>query len=531
MKSVPAFGGVLDDAPLLEGVLGASSEGVVLCASDDTVLLANAAAKALVPELTPGYSVSAGSLTRLFDLMAAEGQSREAEHRGRRLKVRRQHVTGSHRVWYLRDTSAETLLTERRQADFLSEAGLRLTASLNVRRCAHTAVRLATDFLADAAILLLPARRRHVEWVRVWAGREPEEGRTPLAAMSEVPGVTDALFGSAVPSRWLDPLLVPAWLAPSGFGPVRALSVAALPGDGVPAGALLLLRREGSAPFDDQAETLVRLFAARVGAAICTAVRYQEQADVNAALSACLAPGQSYVSWADVAGTIRTCPEAGRTGGDFLDVQEREGELMVTLGDVCGRGARAALAASQLRHSLRMLRSVERRPVPLMNLINRGLPLAGMPSPYLSLALCSMRPLPGGGLRATLASAGHPAPLVLRCDGSVRALPVGGTPLGAFDDDELGLRAVDFELAPGELCLLHADGNAEALGGPGKGEPYGSARLAEALAGCDGMPATAVVERLDQLITEWTGGDELDDRGLLAVRARPPARKERDDHG
>ncbi|MGJ6967234.1 PP2C family protein-serine/threonine phosphatase [Streptosporangium sp. G11] len=91
--------------------------------------------------------------------------------------------------------------------------------------------------------------------------------------------------------------------------------------------------------------------------------------------------------------------------------------------------------------------------------------------------------------------------------------------LGAFKDTVLVPASVD--LAPGEVCLLYSDGITEAFGGPTGKEMYGAQRLKAALAGCAGMPAAALVERLEQISTDWLGGDVQDDRALLAVQARP----------
>ena len=70
----------------------------------------------------------------------------------------------------LRQLASDLLivLAERRRTDFLIEAGRRLSASLNMRRCARTAIELATPFLADAAMVVLPpSGRRHAGWLRL----------------------------------------------------------------------------------------------------------------------------------------------------------------------------------------------------------------------------------------------------------------------------------------------------------------------------------------------------------------------------
>lgn len=81
-----------------------------------------------------------------------------------------------------------------------------------------------------------------------------------------VPGLPEALQGfPPVPSRWIDPAAAPAWIVPEGFGTVGSIVVTPLPGHGVPAGALVLLRGAGQTPFTENEEVFARLFAARAG--------------------------------------------------------------------------------------------------------------------------------------------------------------------------------------------------------------------------------------------------------------------------
>jgi len=132
----------------------------------------------------------------------------------------------------------------------------------------------------------------------------------------------------------------------------------------------------------------------------------------------------------------------------------------------------------------------------------------------------SVRRAEHGRVRLTLATGGHPAPLVLRADGSVEEVPVSGTLIGAVPDTVV--RPADIELAPGEICLLYSDGLTEARGGPTSVEQWGEPRLHAALASCRGLTGAATVERLRQLVSDWVHGGTRDDIAMLAVRA--PAR-------
>jgi serine phosphatase RsbU (regulator of sigma subunit) len=77
------------------------------------------------------------------------------------------------------------------------------------------------------------------------------------------------------------------------------------------------------------------------------------------------------------------------------------------------------------------------------------------------------------------------------------------------------VRPATVELAPGELCLLFSDGLTGARGD----EPFGEARLREALSGCRDLPGEAAVERLGELVSDWVRGGPHDDIAMLAIRA------------
>ncbi|MEV0971269.1 PP2C family protein-serine/threonine phosphatase [Microtetraspora glauca] len=415
---------------------------------------------------------------------------------------------------------------ERCRTEFLVEIGSRLSASLNTRRCAHATAEIAMSFLADAAtVVLSPGDSRQARWLRAVAGQAaPEEGEVPVTVAAGVPCLGEVLAGLPGAVRWLDPGDAPAWLLPGKFGSAHRLLVATLPGNTMPVGALVLVRRAEGPAFDADAEMLARTLAIRAGAALSAALLYEEQSGINAILTAdLLPPPLPKLEGIDLAGSLRASQQAGQIGGDFYDVclpdrgdGPERGALLV-LGDVCGKGAQAAVLAGRVRHCLRALSLLESRPERLADLLNRSLLGSPAPSSLVTLVLGALHRAASGHVRIDLAVAGHPPPLILRRDGTVEEVATTGCLLGVLE--ETGVRPVAVELAPGEVCLLYSDGITEAFGGPVAREMYGDHRLKGALATCAGMPASALVERLEQLSTDWLAGGHQDDRALLAIRA------------
>jgi serine phosphatase RsbU (regulator of sigma subunit) len=508
---------------LLEAAFEAAREAMELCTTDQVVVMANEAARRLVPSARPGRPVPT-------PLPGGGADSFQAEHEGRQLYGMRRDLDDGHHAWFLRDHTEDLARTsalevERSRTAFLAEAGRRLSASLHLRRCVRTTVELAATHLADAAIVVLPPERRQSGWTRLLPGLPVEEGTLREPLLGEVPGLLEALGGfPPIPSRWLDPAQAPAWLVPAGFGPVGALLVIPLPGNAEPAGALILARCGPDAAFSAEDEVLARIYAARAGAAISAAVLYREQVDTAAILQADLLPPElPEPEGFELSGSYQASGDGLRIGGDFYDVFGPAGsstDTVIVLGDVCGTGPEAAVLTGKVRQTLRALRLVHTEPAAMLKVLNEALLQSSRQPRFVTMVVGSVHRIDHGRVRLELASGGHPAPLVLRQDGTVEEVPTSGTLIGVLP--RTVVRPASAELAPGELCLLYSDGLTEARGGPTGTEQFGEDRLRQALAECRGMPGGVAVERIRQLVSDWIRGGGTDDIAMLAVRA--PAR-------
>ncbi|NEE52108.1 serine/threonine-protein phosphatase, partial [Streptomyces sp. SID8455] len=83
----------------------------------------------------------------------------------------------------------------------------------------------------------------------------------------------------------------------------------------------------------------------------------------------------------------------------------------------------------------------------------------GSQSRFLSLLYGEVVPLPGGGVRCTVVSAGHPLPLLLRPDGSVHPAAEPQVLLGVVED--VAYESQTFDLEPGDTLLCVTDGVTE----------------------------------------------------------------------
>ncbi|MEU9297384.1 PP2C family protein-serine/threonine phosphatase [Streptomyces sp. NPDC048266] len=498
----------------------------------------NDAAGVLLPRATPGTflaDAAPGWLSAAHDACQdparSTGESDTPHHGaigGRRFEAHPSVREDGTVAWWLVDDTdhqlaREALRMERERTAFLAKASSSLLFSLNLGRCMEVTAQMAAESLADVALVIAPARGHRLPVVTCVRGGSPVLSQQTVDP-DDVPGLGEALRGfPPVPSRWIDPSAAPEWMVPQGLGPVGSLVITPLPGHGVPAGALVLLRQAKSAAFTEEEEVFARLFAARAGAAMSAARLYAEQTAISDILMRDLLPPTLHqVSGVDFAGGYRPSADHERVGGDFYDVHPAavDGEpSLVTLGDVCGKGLEAAVLTGKIRNTLHALLPLADDHTRMLNLLNKAL-LNSHHTRFATLVLASAVRR-GSDVDLRLTSGGHPAPLIIRADGTVEEADTRGTLVGAMPSVSAATAAVS--LSPGEACVLYTDGITEAKGGPLGDALFGEERLMRALAECAGMPAEGIVEHVLMLAAQWLGGRRHDDMAVVVIAA-PRAR-------
>ncbi|MFE4535913.1 SpoIIE family protein phosphatase [Streptomyces scopuliridis] len=316
----------------------------------------------------------------------------------------------------------------------------------------------------------------------------------------------------------------------------------------------LLLGRPGQGPVPDEVTALIEDFARRVALAIGAARRYTRQVTISRVLQRGLLPSQVARIPGIASSLVYEPSDDGLAGGDFYDVFPCPpgDRWCFMLGDVQGSGPEAAVVTGLARPWLRLLAREGYRVGAVLDRLNRLLldnateaaesaPLmvaasatsaasgvsspSATPSPpsesgqprFLSLLYGELMPLPGAGgaVRCTLASAGHPLPLLLRPDGTVRPAAEPQLLLGVVE--QVAFESSTFDLEPGDTLLCVTDGVTERRSGrrmldDGDG-------LARALAGCVGLTAQGVAERIRQVVHGFDETPPEDDVALLVLQA------------
>ncbi len=218
---------------------------------------------------------------------------------------------------------------------------------------------------------------------------------------------------------------------------------------------------------------------------------------------------------------LATCylPAQDGVAGDFYLVTDGvDGDTVIAIGDVAGRGLEAAKRAWYVRTALASSADFTEDPGEMLDLVNRSLiEESGISSQFVTAACLIYRPQ-DGSLRWSVA--GHEAPLALD-EATPLSRATAGLPLGI--GDSTGCETSASSLAFGSGLLLYTDGLTEARrsNGDGSSDLFGEERVAEIVAAMRGEPPARVVNALRDAVGDFVGGSLADDLCIVALRANP----------
>lgn len=211
--------------------------------------------------------------------------------------------------------------------------------------------------------------------------------------------------------------------------------------------------------YDEEDLELAIEMGRRAAVNIDNARMFQERDRIARSLQDVLLPRSlPRIPGFELAASYQPGGEGMLVGGDFYDVFERpDGSFGLAIGDVCGKGADAAALMGVARQTISVAGMSESRPSAILSTLNEVL-LRGGYGPFVTVCDVRVRP-DDGGARLTVCSGGHPLPLLVAADGSVREVGTPGTLLGVVREPSLTDVAVD--LRPGEALVMYTDGVTE----------------------------------------------------------------------
>ncbi|MDV9191466.1 SpoIIE family protein phosphatase [Streptomyces sp. SR27] len=291
-------------------------------------------------------------------------------------------------------------------------------------------------------------------------------------------------------------------------------------------GLVQFSRTKGSEPFGERDRALAVELAARAAVCIDNARLYRREHERALILQrSLLPPGDPEAAGLDIACRYLPGTTATEVGGDWFDVIELPGHrTALVIGDVMGRGLRAAVAMGELRTAVRTLAQLDLEPAEVLSHLDEiarglGAPIGAQQSrthksrgPELSevyLATCVYAVYDPVTRRCTFANAGHLPPVLVEPGEEALLLDVPpGMPLGVGGEP---FEEVELELPEGALLALYTDGLVESRDHP---LDEGLSAFRRALTD----PARPLEDVCDRVLNTLDTGHGEDDIALLLAR-------------
>ncbi len=194
-------------------------------------------------------------------------------------------------------------------------------------------------------------------------------------------------------------------------------------------------------------------------------------------------------------------------GGDWYDaVRLADGRVLVSIGDVAGRGLEAAVVMASMRQVIRGVAQIYADPGAMIDAADRTLK-----TEYADTVVTAFVGI-YDSVTSTLAycCAGHPPPLLREVDGTVLALSSRGLPLGLRVRGEGETDARTLAIADGALLVFYTDGLIESQ----RDVIAGERKLLAALAAADYDSPTIARAIFDEVLRDGAS----DDVAILAMR-------------
>jgi serine phosphatase RsbU (regulator of sigma subunit) len=199
--------------------------------------------------------------------------------------------------------------------------------------------------------------------------------------------------------------------------------------------------------------------------------------------------------------------------GDFTMFSQNGSRVLAVHGDIAGKGVAAGMWFTNLAGLLQSYGRPDSDPAAIASEVNRHLcylrPVAPFVTAFLAQIDCDLGEL-------TYCNAGHFPPILLRADGRIELLQMGGGPLlGAIESAEF--RSGKLALEPGDTLVAYSDGVLECC--DPSGEEFGTERLITAVEHAKQPSAHATLMMLLAAVQDFANGSPgCDDVSLTVIQ-------------
>jgi serine phosphatase RsbU (regulator of sigma subunit)/anti-sigma regulatory factor (Ser/Thr protein kinase) len=388
---------------------------------------------------------------------------------------------------------------------YLTEASELLSHSLDVQLTTAMVPQIAVPRLGGwAAVHLLDAR----QWLRLQALTHLDETAIPQLRRDladRTPGMLRHLLESGGDATGL-PAPVYGVAVPLRIGE-RALGT-------------LSVGRSGNRAHGPEEIMMITELSRRAAQAIDNAQRNAAHVATAQALQQALLPrALPAAEGVRFAASYHPVSAGAEVGGDFYDVVAiSEGRWLAAIGDVCGKGPRAASRTSLVRDVLRVLIRQGQPLATAVTLLHEMMMEAADPDQFATVAVALITRLPNRpALGVELILAGHEQPALVRADRSVQLIGTHGSAVGLVP--KFAAYPTTHVLTPGDTLVFYTDGIIERRRGD---EQFGQERLMHTLASAAGNPAEQLINDLQRAVQDFSAEPHQDDIAIMAVQCPFP---------
>lgn len=265
------------------------------------------------------------------------------------------------------------------------------------------------------------------------------------------------------------------------------------------------------ASFSDAELSFANKLGITVSLATENARLYAAQHHIAEALQEALLIVPQRIQGVDFGYLYRSATEAAKVGGDFYDIFEFEdGKVGIVIGDVAGKGVRAATLTSLVANTIKAYAYRGLSPTDVIAQINDVVRQAGKEADFVTVFFGILDTATGC---LAYCCGGHPPAMIKRSTSEIDLLEENSPIIGAFSSRECEYIEGEERLGRGDILVLYTDGIIEARSS--SGEFFGEGRLVEAVS--DTKMAEEMPQHIFNAIFEFTEGRLLDDIALMAI--------------
>ena len=258
-------------------------------------------------------------------------------------------------------------------------------------------------------------------------------------------------------------------------------------------------------------------FSRRLGTLLSLAFEnaklYSTQREIADTLQAALLTVPPRIPGIEFGHLYRSATASASVGGDFYDLFELDGgRAGVLLGDVSGKGVRAATLTALVKNTIRALAYENDSPAVVIGKASAAIFKATPPSIFVTLLFCICDIASG---RLVYCSAGHTRGIVKKREGEVALLEVSSPIAGAFES--MQFKDGEATLDKGDVLVLYTDGVTEARRDE---QLFGEERLVDFLRRMERVPPKHVPEVVFEEVLRYTGGKLSDDIAIVSMARR-----------